>query len=39
VHVDKSFPLAQAADAQEYNRQGHTEGKVVLDVTEQADKD
>lgn len=38
VHVDKSFPLAQAADAQEYNRQGHTEGKVVLTVTDQAGK-
>ncbi|HEX4023987.1 MAG TPA: NADP-dependent oxidoreductase [Steroidobacteraceae bacterium] len=36
VHVDRSFPLAQAAQAQEYNRAGHTEGKVILDVTPQA---
>ena len=38
THVDKSFPLAQAADAQEYNRAGHTEGKVVLIVTPQASR-
>ncbi len=36
VHIDKSFPLEQAAEAQECNRAGHTEGKVVLIVTEQA---
>jgi NADPH:quinone reductase-like Zn-dependent oxidoreductase len=38
VHVDKSFPLAQAAEAQEYNRAGHTEGKVILLVTDQANR-
>jgi len=32
VNVDKTFPLAQAAEAQEFNRQGHTEGKVILAV-------
>lgn len=30
VHVDKTFPLAEAAQAQEYNRQGRTTGKVVI---------
>jgi NADPH:quinone reductase-like Zn-dependent oxidoreductase len=33
VHVDRAYPLAQAADAQELNRAGHTEGKVILTVT------
>jgi NADPH:quinone reductase-like Zn-dependent oxidoreductase len=32
VHVDRTFPLARAADAQEFNRAGHTEGKVILVV-------
>jgi len=32
IHVDRTFPLEQAADAQEYNRQGHTEGKIILIV-------
>ena len=32
VHVDKVYPLERAADAQEYNRDGHTEGKVILAV-------
>jgi len=32
VHVDKTFPLDKAADAQEYNRDGHSEGKVILVV-------
>ena len=35
VHVDRTFPLARAADAQEYNRAGHTEGKVILVVDAQ----
>jgi len=38
VHVDRSYPLAQAAQAQEYNRTGHTEGKVVIAVTAQANQ-
>jgi NADPH:quinone reductase-like Zn-dependent oxidoreductase len=32
IHVDRTFSLNQAAAAQEYNRQGHTEGKVILSV-------
>ncbi|HEX4050799.1 MAG TPA: NADP-dependent oxidoreductase [Steroidobacteraceae bacterium] len=36
VHVDRSYPLAQAAAAQEFNREGHTEGKVVLAISAQA---
>lgn len=32
VNVDRTFPLAQAGDAQEYNREGHTTGKVILIV-------
>jgi NADPH:quinone reductase-like Zn-dependent oxidoreductase len=30
MHVDKTFPLEQAGDAQELSRQGHTEGKIIL---------
>jgi NADPH:quinone reductase-like Zn-dependent oxidoreductase len=33
VHVDKTFPLAHAADALAYVEQGHTFGKVVLTTT------
>jgi NADPH:quinone reductase-like Zn-dependent oxidoreductase len=36
VHIDKTYPLASAADAQEYNRSGHTEGKVILIVSDRA---
>jgi NADPH:quinone reductase-like Zn-dependent oxidoreductase len=32
VHIDKSFPLAQAADAQIYSEQGRTQGKISLVV-------
>lgn len=32
VNVSKTFPLAEAAAAQEYNREGHTTGKVALIV-------
>ncbi|HEX4023901.1 MAG TPA: NADP-dependent oxidoreductase [Steroidobacteraceae bacterium] len=32
VQVEKTFPLAQAAEAQEFNRAGHAQGKVVLVV-------
>jgi NADPH:quinone reductase-like Zn-dependent oxidoreductase len=39
VNIDRTYPLANAADAQEYNRQGHTEGKVILIVdAAEADK-
>jgi NADPH:quinone reductase-like Zn-dependent oxidoreductase len=36
VHVDRTYPLARAAEALRYNHQGHTEGKVILAVTRQA---
>jgi len=36
VHVDRSFPLAAAGAAQEFNREGHTEGKVVLAIGAEA---
>ncbi len=32
VHIDRVFPLAEAAEALELNRQGHTGGKIVLEV-------
>jgi len=32
VNVDKTFSLAEAGDAQESSRQGHTEGKIILVV-------
>jgi NADPH:quinone reductase-like Zn-dependent oxidoreductase len=32
VHIDKSYPLAEAAAAQQFNREGHTEGKVILAI-------
>src|ERR1700690_598917 len=32
VKVEKTFPLAQAAEAQQLGEQGHTEGKIVLIV-------
>lgn len=32
VHVDATFALAQAAQAQEENRNGGTQGKIILDV-------
>ena len=32
VYIDKSFPLERAAEAQEDNRTGSTQGKIVLDV-------
>lgn len=34
VNVDRTFPLAEAGAAQEYNREGHTTGKVILIVRE-----
>jgi NADPH:quinone reductase-like Zn-dependent oxidoreductase len=33
VHVDRTYPLARAADAMRYNHAGHTEGKVILLVS------
>jgi NADPH:quinone reductase-like Zn-dependent oxidoreductase len=32
VYIDKSFPLAQAGDAQIYNEEGRTQGKISLIV-------
>jgi NADPH:quinone reductase-like Zn-dependent oxidoreductase len=33
VHIDQRFPLAEAAKALELNQQGHTGGKIILEVT------
>jgi NADPH:quinone reductase-like Zn-dependent oxidoreductase len=30
IKVEKIFPLAQAGQAQEFNRSGHAEGKIIL---------
>jgi NADPH:quinone reductase-like Zn-dependent oxidoreductase len=32
INIDRSYPLAEAAAGQEYNRAGHTQGKVILIV-------
>jgi len=33
VHIDRQFPLADAAKALELNREGHTGGKIILEVS------
>lgn len=33
VHIDQRFPLAEAANALELNRKGHTGGKIILEVS------
>lgn len=33
IHIDRKFPLADAAKALELNRQGHTGGKIILEVS------
>jgi len=33
IHIDRQFPLADAAEALELNRQGHTGGKIILEVS------
>jgi NADPH:quinone reductase-like Zn-dependent oxidoreductase len=33
VHIDRQFPLAEAVQALELNRQGHTGGKIILEVS------
>jgi len=33
IHIDRQFPLADAAKALELNRQGHTGGKIILEVS------
>lgn len=32
VNIDRTFPLEQAAQAQQLNREGHTRGKIVLSM-------
>lgn len=34
LKIDKTYPLAEAAKAQEDNRAGHTQGKIILIVDE-----
>lgn len=36
VNIDRRYPLADAAAAQQFNRDGRTRGKVVLDVAPEA---
>lgn len=38
INIDRRYPLSRAAEAQQYNREGRTRGKVVLDVAETAAK-
>lgn len=33
IHIDRQFPLAEAAQALQLNRQGHTGGKIILEVS------
>jgi NADPH:quinone reductase-like Zn-dependent oxidoreductase len=33
IHIERRFPLAEAAQALELNRQGHTAGKIILEVS------
>jgi NADPH:quinone reductase-like Zn-dependent oxidoreductase len=33
IHIDRQFPLSEAAKALELNRQGHTGGKIILVVS------
>ena len=33
IHIDRQFPLADAAQALALNRQGHTGGKIILVVS------
>jgi len=33
VHIDQRFPLAEAGKALELNHQGHTGGKIILEVS------
>jgi NADPH:quinone reductase-like Zn-dependent oxidoreductase len=34
IHIDRRFPLAEASQALELSRQGHTGGKIVLEVSD-----
>jgi len=33
IHVDRQFPLAEAVQALQLNRQGHTGGKIIIKVS------
>lgn len=33
IHIDRRWPLADAAQALDVNRQGHTGGKIILEVS------
>jgi NADPH:quinone reductase-like Zn-dependent oxidoreductase len=33
IHIDRQFPLAEAAQALELNRRGHTGGKIIVQVS------
>ena len=33
VHIDRQFPLAEAAQALKLSREGHTGGKIILEVS------
>jgi NADPH:quinone reductase-like Zn-dependent oxidoreductase len=33
IHIDRTLPLADAAQALDLNRQGHTGGKIILEVS------
>jgi NADPH:quinone reductase-like Zn-dependent oxidoreductase len=33
IHIDRQFPLAETAKALELSRQGHTGGKIILEVS------
>jgi NADPH:quinone reductase-like Zn-dependent oxidoreductase len=33
IHIERQFPLAEAAQALELSRQGHTGGKIILEVS------
>jgi len=35
VHVDRVFPLEQAADAYRLNQEGRTRGKIVVTVDQE----
>lgn len=37
VHVDRTFPLEQTADAQRLSEEGHTRGKIVVTVSRPED--
>jgi NADPH:quinone reductase-like Zn-dependent oxidoreductase len=38
INIEKAFPLEKAGEAQEQNRTGHTEGKIVLAIHANSDR-